>query len=150
MCLQCIADAQHVFKGPREILPASEYGGPFYLVKARGGCKDWPKGWYGLVRMNDPDIIWEWDPQPEPTVESEDWKIWCREIEKICEDFIFDPMLGFHFVGSCKKAGYDPDRDGYNVVLWFMDHVGRALRDWDIATEADWRPPTTAWEGYET
>lgn len=143
MCLQCLADAQHVFKGFRPILPKTEHQTPFYLVRARTGCEEWPNGWFGLVIMNDPVITWEWEPIPEPPEDSGEWIDWYRNVEPLEEDFCFDPMTGFQFVSACMEAGYDPEKHGYNVLPWFMNHVGVALKEWELATEEDWDPAPT-------
>jgi len=140
MCLSCMADAQLVFKNDRPILPQTEHGGPFYLLRARTGCKEWPKDWYGLVISNGPLLIWEWEPQPEPPEESEEWETWFGHVSDLLDVFEMDPLNGHEFVSSCMAAGYNKEKHG-SVVYWFANYVAKALREWDLATDKDWGPP---------
>ena len=139
MCLQCTADAQPVFKTWHPLLPKSYHGGPYYLVRARTGCEDWPSGWYGLVLMNDPEIIWEWTPEPEP--KAEDFGAWYKNIDALQKKFVFGPLAGHQLVCSCMEAGYDPKVNGYNLLCWLMDYIGKKIKTRKLATEEDWGPP---------
>lgn len=124
MCLQCCTDAVTI---KENILPG------YFLVKAsKTYCNDWKEGQLGLVRQNDPDFVWD-NPGPDPTAGMTDEEIenlspgvwgesvkWMKKVEKIEETFRSDPMTSYRFVSACIAAGYDPEKDGYNVVMWFV------------------------------
>jgi len=127
--MQCLADAHLVLKRP--VLPKLSgdcRGGPYWLVQAQKGCEGWPKGWYGLVQMNDPDFIWEGEPIPEPLFRKKDekaWKNWWKMLEKI--ECNLGPIVGYQLVASCMQAGYRPEKHGYRVIWWLMNRIGRML-----------------------
>ena len=132
MCLQCLAKARLVKK---DILPG------YFLMVSTQNAPGWPKSHYGLVRCNDPDFVWEGRPSPDPYhglsdhgIESSPKNIheafhkWSKMVEKTEEAFHGSAMDCYRFVDACKKAGYRPERDGYNVVMWFVDYAGRKLK----------------------
>jgi hypothetical protein len=123
MCLQCCTDAVVIKK---DILPG------YVLVRASKDCDIWKEGQFGLVQENDPDFIWD-NPGPNPLdgmtdneindCPPEKWKesvLWMKKVELIEKEFETDPMMGYQFVTACRLAGYDPEKEGYNVVMWFI------------------------------
>lgn len=54
MCLQCVTEAEIFANDPDdcEVLPG------YALVRATKNAPEWAKGEWGLVRCNDPDLIW--------------------------------------------------------------------------------------------
>jgi hypothetical protein len=57
MCLQCNSLPVHIGE------PFPEWA----LARARAHDEDCPIGWWGLLRINDPDFVWELTPTPSPT-----------------------------------------------------------------------------------
>lgn len=128
MCLQCVAKARMI---KANILPG------YFLVKAtrdafQGKDCEWPKGWYGWVRCNDPDFIWEGKPIPCPYNGMTDKEInnapkrvhkaygrWYSQLQKFEEATNLDLMVAYDLVRACRKAGYKPSRDGLNVDIGF-------------------------------
>jgi hypothetical protein len=115
----------------------------YFLVMATKEIEEWPKGWYGLVQCNDPDFVWKGRPRPLHLYNLSDKEIkaipiktlkkWNKEeykfIDEIEDQFVTDPMKGYQLVAACKKAGYNPKKHGYNVLMWLMDYMGRKLKE---------------------
>ena len=119
-----------------DILP-----GGYILMRSTRDVEGWPKGWYGLVRSNDPDFVWCGRMEPDPLGGMTDKEIsgcskrvwnassrWWRVVEGIEKSFKSDVMTSYDFVSACKRAGYRIKRDGMNVVAWFVGYVGQKTR----------------------
>ena len=129
MCLQCVTTAKKLVDN---VLPG------YSLYQAVDGCQEWPKNWYGLVQRDDPDFIWEDKPIPDPTkglsdveinnMDDHAFSLYHRTSEKIEKSFKTDPMTGYNLVKACMSAGYDPDKDGLNVVMWLVGVAGEKLQ----------------------
>lgn len=151
MCLQCLADAQNVFRNRKPILPKTEHNPPVWLMQSHYGHEDWPKEWFGLVFQNDPFAVWEWEPTPEPHVLKgkgekadaayEKWQKWYTNAKKAAESLDgLDLTTAFDLVAACIEAGYDRAKDG-DVALWLMDYIGKKLARSARSTEKDWDEP---------
>lgn len=132
MCLQCMTKARMIVK---DVLPG--YG----LVKATVGHEDWPKGWYGLVRCNNPDYIWEGKPLMDPTFYMTDEQInnlsskgeradreFFRLVEKMEPQFEESPELGYALYTACKKDGYNEKKHGYRLMPWLVHHMAEKMK----------------------
>jgi len=130
MCLQCLTDAV-ILK--EEILPG------YHLMKAMKDAEGWKKDQFGLIRQNDPDFVWD-NPGPEPCAGMPDEEInncpeekwdrqteWQKKVEQIEKNFISDPMTCYEFVATCMAVGYDPKKDGFNVVMWFIHYCAEKI-----------------------
>lgn len=127
MCLQCMTEAVNVLGKNKELLPANDFDGPWFLMKAVKDHKDWPAGWYGLVRYNDPDFVFK--SLPEKGLEEKDVSKWCHLIHDMEEEMRkdVDIMSCYMLVASCIMAGFKPgfneEDDGFNVVAWLADYI---------------------------
>ena len=153
MCLQCMADAQHVFKSQKPVLPKTKVGGPYYLVRAVCGCRDdWPQGYYGLVVCNDPEVIWKGLLASQPDLRDasanrrrEDrlkdirmrYRKWEDHLKDIRMRFFMNPRQGYELVTSCMAAGYDP-RKHSDEIQWLMGYLRKQIKKRRLATPADW------------
>lgn len=137
MCEQCLAKAENL----GEPIPG------FFLVYATQDGSYMKAGQYGLVEMNDPFLIFDMKPTPDPSEgmsdeeinqlrQSEmstmmDWLEMARSFEDIFE---VGPKLGYRFVNACKKSGYK-DEDG-SVTIWFFHKAGEMLEKSELSQEA--------------
>lgn len=135
MCLECVTEAETLIE---DIIPG------YRLTVAMKDAEDWPKGYYGLVRGNDPDFVWPPDDYIDPfsgmtdeEIEAADekapdprWQEWydfASFIARIRDRFNTHPIIGWHFINACQECGYDHYYDG-DVIYWFIDRVNRRLR----------------------
>jgi hypothetical protein len=109
------------------------------MIATKADSTDWPKGWLGLVKENDPLFVWPYKPlldiddpafdrlhpvDPELAL----WKLFIDYVFEVEENFACSyPIQGYEFVSACIKAGYQPEQYGVNVVWWFINFVNRAL-----------------------
>lgn len=121
MCMQCLTKSKIIIEDP---IPG------YLLTQATVGIEEWPEGYYGLVRCNDPDFVWKMKPRAEPPDSShDDWVVWAKEAEEFDECLDTDPMTGWALVETCKKAGYDPEKYGYRVGFWLFGKLGEELEN---------------------
>lgn len=119
MCMQCLTKSKMIVEQP---IPG------YFLVQATVGIEEWPEGYYGLVRCNDPDFIWKTRPRPEPPESDQDaWAKWAKEAEEFEECLNGDAMTGWFLVDACKRAGYDPDEYGYRIAYWLFGKLGEKI-----------------------
>lgn len=134
MCLQCLTKAKIIVQ---DVLPG--YG----LVKAMVGHDDWPKGFYGLVRCNDPDFIWEGRPLIDPLFNMPGKQINSLQknsrllrqnrdffdlVEKMEPQFEVSPESGYFLYKACKKDGYNEKKHGYRLLCWLVHHMALKMK----------------------
>lgn len=128
MCLQCLTKARSVKKN---VIPG------YTLMRSTVDHKDWHAGDYGLVVCNDPDFVFKGKPTPDPSRGKnldkdkkafERWKKWSSQVEAVMENFLCPPERGYRLYKACLKTGYRPHRDGYNMLYWLWDYMGRQLK----------------------
>lgn len=104
-------------------------------------------GDWGLVRCNDPAVVWSTTPRINPvkgmTEEEEEiyfavegrWKTHHERAEEFEQSCLRDLSIGecYDLVAACVDVGYRRKEDG-NPVVWLFDYLG----DWIAKTE-----PTT-------
>lgn len=132
MCLQCVTEAETIIEFP--IIG-------YWLMQSKKGHPDWPEGYFGLVKCNDPDFVWEgevyYDPLDEMTDDEIDaipkgdplWeKYWAfsEHVDRVEPAFSCRPELGYQFVNACIASGYNRHKDGY-VLYWFISRIGKML-----------------------
>lgn len=147
MCIQCLTEAL-VWK--KQVLPG------YYLMKAQVDYLPViKKGMYGLIRCNDPDVVWDVEPMIDPlhgmsdeeiesiSEDSAEWKAHGQFLEtaqNFCEWFRLDydrvgskyknwgldPEVAYNIIHACKIAGYDKDKDGA-FEYWLLNHIARFL-----------------------
>lgn len=108
------------------------------LVQATkdGGCMK--TGQYGLVEENDPLLIFDVKPYPDPCQDMsgdevdafcvdnrEKMMMWLGAAAGFSDLFRVGPKTGWRFVEACRKAGYE-DRDG-SAAMWFFHKAGAML-----------------------
>jgi hypothetical protein len=115
MCLRCNVDAKLVIE---EVIPGC------HLYVSQKDDDDWSKGWYGLVRVNDPDFIFFCDfsqseekhPElPKGAYDAIDW-------------FYMIPYKGYCFIEACKRAGWNYDNHGH-PELWFLARAKKMFQN---------------------
>jgi hypothetical protein len=114
----------------------------YYLMRAVKGCEEWPKGYYGLVRCNDPDFVWKEKPITDPTFHIPDKKlekflkndvVWKKSnkfhdvISKIRDDFVSEPRIGHELILACMKNGYRKKEHG-DVLCWLFNHMAEKMK----------------------
>ena len=143
MCLQCLTKSKVIVK---EILPG------YCLQKATVGHAEWPKGYYGLVRINDPDFIWKGEPLEDPLYNMPDSEVdalpnkslllkknreYFDRVEQIEKHLVtsmgerLDIMAMYALVKACKKIGYKEKVHGYRVVAWLSHHMALKIKKTD-------------------
>lgn len=126
MCEQCIVKAVVI---KENALPG------FFLMQAMEGSEHWPKGWYGLVQMNDSLVVFP-SIEPDPLVGISDEEISTRNISDVdfttaVDNFIeysaMPPLQGFVLTKACMEAGYKINEDGY-LESWLINHLSQYVK----------------------
>lgn len=128
MCLQCMTNARMI---KENIFPG------WHLKQSMKHHPDWPKGWYGLLRCNDPDFIWKEKMIPMPLMYNESPKAnqkkiddWFETLSKFeSELFITSILVGYELYKACLKSGYKPKKDGYRICLWIVNSIGKVIQE---------------------
>lgn len=143
MCMQCFTKAL-VWR--KEILPG------YKLMLARQDYQGIRRGMYGLVRSNDPDVVWEVEPITDPlagvdTAELEDnsilWKQdsnFMQAVAAFSEWLRIDPAalisgqakglcieVAYNIVDACIRSGYNKEQHGL-VASWLLNHIAIFLQ----------------------
>jgi len=121
MCLQC-STKSYTLK--TDIIPG------YFLMRGRIHHDDWPKGYYALVRRDDPDYIWENKPIPEPQKYKgwySKWKKWAKLAEEFEKCLVSCPELGYDLQKACMRVGYRPKTSG-RLGYWLFNHLGKQLK----------------------
>jgi hypothetical protein len=137
MCLQCLTNP--LFFG--EVLPG------WSLFRARREAPgEMEVGDWGLVRMDDPDIIFKTMPMLDPLegLDTEDYnediKQLVREYEDRVERFYFEtfcPMrIGYLLIEAAKKVGFDEEGDLF-FHAWLFDHIAKHIEKTEPFIERD-------------
>lgn len=127
MCEQCMA----------KTLQVGEICRGFCLVKATQDGFEMKKGDYGIVRCNDPDIIFpeSLKPFPDPSFEKEDddSELSMKFVDLVVEFgkyLVGNLAFGHEFYTSCMESGYDPDKHGH-VDWWVVHKIGKLIYEFD-------------------
>lgn len=132
--MQCLTEA----KMYGEVIPG------WYLVKATKTSPwgHWPAGYWGLVRMNDPDFVWEPDPleeDPEAPVDENGLSEFYRRHNDFEEALHSHPNVGYTLIKDAMKVGYNPEEEGY-VTFWLFERMARMLSDGSLKEGAEPKP----------
>lgn len=151
MCLQC--NSLPVYFG--EPLPG------WTLVRARAHDEDWPIGWWGLLRINDPDFVWEMTPVATPTfgmsekqeddfldraqwggvsqteADADGWLEWPAGRAFVDAFVSTDPETGYELVAAGIKMGFVPGK--WHFAVWLFEYLGHYLKnaEMEIDTASD-------------
>jgi hypothetical protein len=132
MCLCCVAEAVTI----GEIAPG------IWLVQSTKDVEGFPVGYYGIVRSNSPDVVFdasclcvdiydgltdeEIDLIPDETFWEETRKM-SKAADNLDEVFPRNPLFGYELVTALKQVGYE---DGH--VSWFLsDRMARMINKED-------------------
>lgn len=130
MCMQCLCAVE-------------ELGTPvpgLLLVRATRSAFHMKAGDYGLVRSNDPDVVWEGTPFPDPwdgltddevnaKTDSTEFSDWLTAVKPFYEatKSQLDMHTSFSLGMLCVKGGYDPEEDGW-LTHWLFHRMGVMLQ----------------------
>lgn len=120
MCLQCVVESEIIIEG---ILP-----GYFLSQSTKDGDEEWPKGRYGIVKINDPEFVFPADPVKEPA-EQEAFFKWMNEVVYPANDAIMmrlQPLDIYNLIQAAIKVGYSPEVDG-DFAAWLVNYVAVQL-----------------------
>ena len=112
MCLQCVVDAKAIIRFILSKTVSCPTG--WHLYVATKDDEEWPKGYYGLLRMNNPDFVF-----PLKDLDNPDW-------DAIYDAFLCNPEIGYKFYQSCIDAGYNQDG---SVEDWFIKRLILKLKE---------------------
>jgi len=152
MCLQCVTEAENFgTKENFEIVPG------WCLMRA---TKDdpfeaWKKGQFGLVQINDPDVIFSIAPMKQPKREDfdseEDFdkadEAFIDEAIELADRLVLDCMTGYTFVTAAIKVGFDPktthkektyDKNNLEFCLWFLDRIANWIEKYPEKSSDEW------------
>ena len=125
MCEQCLAKAIVIKKN---ILPG------FSLMQATTGSDAWPAGFYGLVQVNDPMVVFEGpllqdpckgytedelDPMPEYPDGYEEYLEGAQALDK---GLRLHPEDGYRLVLACEAEGFSAREHG-SLGFWLLDFL---------------------------
>lgn len=128
MCEQCCTDAisfHNVLEGWTMIQARRDSG---HMMKAKQ---------FGLLRCNDPDIVWDECPEPDPTdgIPDEEvtdeqhdlWNKWMKKVQTFHTNLKMEPSVAHELVEAAIKAGYKKDESGY-FSMWLFNHLGKIVK----------------------
>ncbi len=128
MCEQCMAET-------------TNHGEPLLgvlLVRATKDGHQMKAGQWGLVRENDPFVIFDKTPtmdpvhdMTDPAIEAlEDHKpmqVWLAEAREFLDALVVSPDLGHWLIKQAKRDGFKPKEDGY-LAMWLWHRMGHLLQ----------------------
>lgn len=142
MCEQCVVNPYYWY----DVLPG------WTLIRARRKG-DMDVGDFGLVRVNDPSMVWQSTPQESPT-----WADTAEErdnlfdsidmpkdfFQRVPEDFYegltqLSTMEAYELVDAAFQKGYDRDFDG-QFESWLWDYLGHIIHNVQPQLEEDGLP----------
>lgn len=143
MCMQCLTKAL-VWR--KEILPG------YKLMLARKDYQGIKCGMYGLVRSNDPDVVWDVEPAIDPLAGlnindlAESDQVWERDtdfmraVSAFSEWLCVDPVtlasgkpkglrleVAYNIVDACIRGGYNKEQHGL-IESWLLNHIAVFLQ----------------------
>jgi hypothetical protein len=107
MCMQCMTAAETI---DQDFLPG--YALMIAMENSAVGPEEWPKGHYGLVKINNPTFVFP--PVPDPRSDE-----FLELYHQLSEQFFFPPEIGGALIAAAKQAGYEKGL----LLLWLMERV---------------------------
>lgn len=130
MCVQCVNETETFL----------EFAPGWCLVRSTVDSSYMDKGDWGILKIDDPDVVWKTTPWPEPvdpTNPDDDNDIddefellfdnWAEDLDKFKSEFILKPLKGYELVLACMEAGYDSKEDYF--IWWLFDHMGKWIKN---------------------
>lgn len=149
MCEQCVVNPYYWY----DVLPG------WTLIRARRQSDDSMEvGDFGLVRMNDPSMVWTSTPK-EPLFWSDSAEerdnlfdtvdlpkdYWQRVPEDFMEGFLsLSLMEAYQLVDAAFEKGYDKEFDGGRIEDWLWDYFGHVIHTVKPTVEEDGLPALDA------
>lgn len=126
MCEQCATDS----------LIWSQVLTGWSLMWAQKDGRHMSKRQFGLVRLNDPDVIWSGPPQIEPCEDEDNqWSKWAIEAREFGAALELPPEIGWALTEACRQAGFKPSEHGI-LHYWLWDHLAKEMkRRWPTNNE---------------
>lgn len=132
MCMQCLVNSVSV--GTDQIIPQ------YYLLRSTKAAyadpnfEEWPLGWYGFVRKDDPDFVF---PPPTPNLEPKS-AAYYREVARFGECFrkSLDANKIVDFMAAARKAGYSK-RKTRHFEQWLYDWCVKWIQTHKEFTDKD-------------
>jgi hypothetical protein len=98
-------------------------------------------GDYGLVRCNNPDVIWSVKPIEDPTYNTtgEELSSWPKgkysevtnaftdALEEFRRDFLMEPEAAHNLVEACRQAGFR--REDGDLSYWLFNLMARKVKE---------------------
>jgi hypothetical protein len=85
-------------------------------------------GQYGLLRSNDPDVVWSGSPEIEPPEDEHDqWLKWAVGPRAFESTLILRPEVGWDLVEAATRCGYDRGEHG-SLAYWLWDHMAKRMK----------------------
>lgn len=127
MCEQCLAECED----HGSVVPG------IFLVRATRDGHSMRAGQWGLVVQNDPFVVFDEDPWPDPVHGLSDDEIdaieddgpmvrWLEAGRRFEASMVMPPEDGHVLLLACEGAGYSP-QDG-SVSFWLFHRMGEMLR----------------------
>lgn len=128
MCMTCIAQAELV---AADVLPG------FSLYRGTAEAEGWPVGWYGLVKVNDPMLVFPGpllkDACEGMTEDDLDVQMALPDgyeaYEEACTALglrlVLPANQGYELVQAAQARGYDVKAHG-DLQWWLLDHLAGA------------------------
>lgn len=129
MCLQCSADA---VKLKSDAVPG------FSLMVSQKDTPEWPKGWYGLVEINDPLCVFEGPLVRDPTIGltedqldvmpeyPEGYDEYEAGAKRLRNALVLPAEAGYRLVLACMERGYNPKESGH-LQFWLLNHLAEQV-----------------------
>lgn len=152
MCEQCLAktDYWELFPGdpvkPNDQNQKSFTNNGWALVRATQDGSYMMKGDWGLVRVNDPDVIFTTDPMVDPSQNMSDEEVnalsneeyhkvdsFYVKLSEFREELEMSPGVGHHLVEKAKQNGYDGST---NFEYWLFTKLGELIQSKPSQQEA--------------
>lgn len=130
MCMQCSAGAKLV---KENVLPG------YSLYQSTKDTAEWPLGWFGLVRCNDPAFVFKGPLRQDPCegLTEDDLDVMPEhpegydEFESVAQELsgvqFARPYQAYEFIAACLNSGYDPKVHGYEHGFWLANHLAKQI-----------------------
>jgi hypothetical protein len=113
------------------------------LVQFEKTNRDAKRGDFGLICDNELEFIWTDAPMEEPCVnhpsaelahlsDADHDELWhfSDVVDRLERNFVCTPDVGHKLFVACISAGFDPKKNGYTIIHWLFDRMGKMYLDW--------------------
>lgn len=129
MCLQCLTNAKTL---SRDVVPG------FALMQSTKDAARWPLGWFGLVKCNDPLLVFKGpllqDPCAGYTEDQldvmlsypEGYDEYVAACEQLGTKLQLPASQGHELVQACIEQGYRAEEHGH-LQWWLLNHLAKCV-----------------------